>query len=71
MTWEDLNSENIDEAKELYMIYIQVNKDRMYRANMETFEEYIGHLHKCRRCGTLIYEDENYCDACKDELFRG
>ena len=70
MTWEDLNEDNITQAKELYIEYIQENKNTMYRANMESFEEFIGHLHECRRCGSLIDEEENYCECCKDDLFR-
>ena len=69
MTWEDLNEDNITQAKELYIEYIEENKDTMYRANMMTFEEFISHIHKCQRCDNLIDEDERYCMCCHDDLF--
>ena len=42
MTWEDLNEDNIETVKSLYIDYIQENKDIMFRANMMSFEELLG-----------------------------
>ena len=69
MTWEDLNEDNIKEAKELYINYIQENKDEMYRAQMMSFEEFLGTLSKCHRCENITTDGEYYCSCCHDDLF--
>ena len=69
MTWEDLNEDNINEIKELYINYIQENKNEMYRANMMTFEEYLKTLSKCHRCDAITIDKQRYCDCCYDDLF--
>lgn len=69
MTWEDLNEDNIKEIKELYINYIQENKDEMYRAQMMSFEEFLGTLKKCFRCDNIVEDGEMYCMCCHDDLF--
>ena len=69
MTWEDLNEDNIKEVKELYINYIQENKDTMYKANMMTFDEYLTTLRKCFRCDNIVQDGERYCVCCHDDLF--
>lgn len=69
MTWEDLNEDNINEVKELYINYIQENKDTMYRAQMMSFEEYLKTLNKCQRCDNIIEDGQKYCVCCHDDLF--
>lgn len=69
MTWEDLNEDNINEVKSLYIDYIQENKDTMYRANMMSFEEFLETLNKCHRCDNITTDGECYCCCCHDDLF--
>ena len=77
MNWEDLNKDNIEEIKELYIEYIQENKKYNYTANLLTFEQFIKKLVKCDRCGKIIIESEVksngiqlYCDCCYDEMYK-
>ena len=70
MTWEDLNKDNIEEIKELYIEYLQENKNKEYMANLMTFEEFINkELKKCERCDKPVYQEEKYCECCYDDLF--
>ena len=69
MTWEDLNEYNINQAKELYIDYIQENKDITFRANMMTFEEFLKTLSKCQRCENITQDGHTYCECCHDDLF--
>lgn len=76
MNWEDLNKDNIEEIKELYMEYIQDNKRDNYIANLLTFEEFIKELTKCERCEKIITQSEVksngiqiLCDCCYDDMY--
>ena len=69
MTWEDLNEDNIETVKSLYIDYIQENKDIMFRANMMTFEEFLTTLSQCHRCDNITTDGEYYCQCCHDDLF--
>lgn len=70
MTWEELNKDNIEEVKELYIEYIQENKNSNYVSNLLTFEEFINkELSKCKRCDNIIFNDSEYCECCHDEMF--
>ena len=69
MTWEDLNKDNIEEVKQLYIEYLEDNKEENYRANLKTFEEFIEtELRKCNRCDNIIFNDSEYCECCHDEM---
>lgn len=69
MTWEDLNEDNINQIKKMYIDYIQENKDIKFRADMMTFEEYLETLSKCQKCGTPTIDNQTYCECCYDDLF--
>lgn len=78
MTWEDLTKDNIEEIKELYIEYLQENKNNEYKANLLTFEEFIEKkLTKCTRCDNILYEGEGkgtgdyekLCECCYDDLY--
>lgn len=80
MTWEDLNKDNIEEVKELYIEYIQENKNSNYVSNLLTFEQFIlTQLDKCTRCGKIerkenlkgIKDYEDLCECCYDDLYIG
>lgn len=70
MTWEDLDRYNIEEVKNLYIDYINDNKESNYVSNLMTFEEFINkELRKCNRCDNIIFNDNEYCECCHDDLF--
>ena len=78
MTWEDLNKDNIEEIKELYIEYIQENKNNNYVSNLLIFEQFIlTQLDKCTRCGKIerkenlkgIKDYEDLCECCYDDLY--
>ena len=70
MSWEELNKDNIEEIKSLYIDYINDNKEDKYVTNLMTFEEFINEeLRKCNRCDNIIFNDNEYCECCHDDLF--
>lgn len=70
MTWEELNKDNIEEVKELYIEYLEDNLKDNYKSNLKTFEEFIEtELRLCKRCDNIIYNDSEYCECCHDEMF--
>lgn len=70
MYWNELNEENIEETKELYYEYLEENKTNNYRANLLTFEEFINkELTRCKRCEKVIYNENELCECCKDEMY--
>ena len=78
MYWDDLNKENIERAKELYVEYIEQNKHSKYRSQLECFDEYLeNHVKKCKRCDEWFDEDTMHidrdnnllCECCYDDLY--
>lgn len=70
MTWEDLNEDNIQEIKQMYIQYIQDFCKDSYRAQAKTFEEfYTTELSKCFRCDNIVEKGQRYCECCHDDLF--
>lgn len=69
MTWEDLTKDNLETVKNMYIEYLQENKNNKYTANLYTFEEFMNNeLTKCMRCETPIYNENTYCECCEDEV---
>lgn len=78
MYWDDLNADNIERAKELYIEYIEQNKHSKYTSQLESFEEYLqNNVTRCSRCsdwfdmGTMKKNAYNewVCQCCYDDLY--
>lgn len=71
MYWNDLNKDNIEQAKELYYDYLQDNKENN---NVLRFDEYLeDKVVKCERCENLTlrehYHNNGYlCQCCYDDI---
>ena len=71
MNWEDLNKDNIEAVKDLYIEYLEDNKKYNYISCLKTFEEFMKlELKKCDRCGIVILNEKDLCDCCYDEMFK-
>lgn len=70
MEWNELNKDNIEEAKQLYYEYLEENKAFYYTNMLKTFEEFIEtELTICKRCQKPIYNENELCECCKDEMY--